>query len=76
MILDVVGPTFCHNDDERAFFRWLQSITGVMSVSGRGQHLLIDVADPLSIDASASLKALKERYQLRSGTLIEKIGRR
>ena len=50
--------------DEAAFFSWLQSISGVISVQGRGRELHIRLRSKrLSAQSLRELIALYQRYQ-------------
>ena len=59
------GPMrYFSSGDETAFFTWLQSIPGVVSVEGRGRELLIHLhSKRLSAQSLREFIALYERYR-------------
>ena len=65
--------------DEDAFFRWLESIPGVIRVRGVGRELLIELRSVrISAEALRELIALYRRYggQLRDLAVFENAGNR
>ena len=66
---------YCSPKDEAAFFSWLQSIPGVMSVQGKGSELHIQLRSrKLSAKTERELAALYQRYQGNLGELEEFFG--
>jgi len=65
--------------DEQAFFRWLESIPGVIGVRGVGRELRIELRSPrVSAEALKELIALYRRYggRLRDLAVFESPGNR
>lgn len=64
------GPMFGSDFDEDAFFKWLQSISGVVSVVGNGHGLDVDVDFSLFDDESLkNMMVLHSRYKLDSAAI-------
>lgn len=64
------GPMFGSDFDEDAFFKWLQSISGVRSVVGNGYGLDVEIDFSLFDDDSVkNMAVLHSRYKLDFGAI-------